>query len=123
MRSCWLIVVPRPGNSVAPVADHGQVGRREVQRWRLWCGCCEPYVLWEPSGDGIAIDDAPLSDALKDDLRQWRAFVEEHVGLDGWDSDDAEALHVRRARGLRSWLSAEFGEPVNLDVLAMRVGW
>lgn len=99
------------------------MARQRVQRWRLWSSCCEPYVLWEPGGAGVPVDEAPVSDALKDDLRQWRAFVEEHVGQDGWDADQAEELHVRRARGLQAWLERELGEPVDLDVSAMRVGW
>ncbi len=97
--------------------------RQRAQRWKLWSGCCEPYVLWDPDGDGIPIDEAPVSDALKADLRQWRAFVEEHVDEDGWDSRASRELHVRRSRGLQEWLQRELGMQVDVDVSAMRVGW
>jgi hypothetical protein len=96
---------------------------QRAQRWLLWSGCCEPFVLWAPGGAGVHVDRAPVSDALRDDLRQWGAFVAAHVGADGWDSDEAEALHVRRGRGLQTWLQRELGEPVDLDVSAERVGW
>ena len=74
------------------------MGRQRAQRWRLWSGCCERLVLWEPNGDGIPNDE-------------------------GWHSGEARALHVRRSRGLQTWLQCELGEPVDLDVSAMRVGW
>ena len=48
---------------------------------------------------------------------------EDHVGPDGWDSPEAEALHVSRGRGLRTWLERELDQPVDLDASAARVGW
>ena len=99
------------------------MSRHRERRWKLWSGCCERFVLWEPNGDGFPIDDAPVSEALKDELRQWQAFVEEHVDDEAWHSGEARALHVRRSRGLQKWLQRELGEPVDLDVSAMRVGW
>jgi hypothetical protein len=113
----------RAGKAVAGPRQHGRMTRQRAQQWKLWSGCCEPFVLWDPNGDGIPVDEAPVSDALKDELRSWQDFVEEHVGADGWDSDEAQALHVRRARGLQKWLRGELGEAVDLDVSAVRVGW
>ena len=34
------------------------MGRQRAQLWRLWSGCCERFVLWEPGGDGIPVDEA-----------------------------------------------------------------
>ena len=99
------------------------MSRHRERRWKLWSGCCEHFVLWHPDGHSVPIELAPVSVELKAELLQWHANVVEHMEADGWDSPEAEELHVQRGRGLQKWLQRELGEQVDLDVSAMRVGW
>ncbi len=46
------------------------MSRHRERRWKLWSGCCEPFVLWHPDGEGVPIELAPVSVALKGELLQ-----------------------------------------------------
>jgi hypothetical protein len=100
-----------------------RVTRSRQQSWRLWSGCCEPFVLWGPDGQGVPVERAPVSPALQAELLQWHRHVAEHVDGDAWDSAEAERLHANRGRALQRWLARELDEPVDLDLSAARVGW
>ena len=106
-----------------PLPDHEDVSRHKERRWKLWSGCCMPYVLWQPDGHPSAIETAPVSSELKVELLLWHVNVDEHLGPDGWDSPEAGELHVRRGRGLQKRLQRELDQPVDLDLSAGRVGW
>ncbi|MBI4941665.1 MAG: hypothetical protein HY830_13040 [Actinobacteria bacterium] len=73
-------------------------------------GCDVP--LW-----GATPEDLGLSDALVEELRDWRRFFEERCHWeDGWRGAGDAEHYASEGRRLRRWVQAEAGVPVELDL-------